>query len=306
MCFSPLKMSTRRTGTRRWVRCQTGNTAEALAEQLFRRWPIAQNEKSLDALLNSCEADFDELFELDSWPGIFRLRPLSIDSLVKRIPPAGWQTVIRELEWFIARRLDALQSRLLETLDPESDGEGIQQLQALGLGNSSSTIPLANHLALHIASSMMGGTEETKVTIDFIQISADIDCPAHPSRFEASDKVTGLQLGHFGGFYKESWRANDWMWGRIDGALQLLGMLLEPGRVREHTSEDLGLPTPAEVGLSDAERRAIHAAKKIAEAAEVIGRDPVGPGTTVAADQPDMATRRELWDRQWEAGVKRS
>ncbi|MGH3420474.1 MAG: DUF3376 domain-containing protein, partial [Streptosporangiaceae bacterium] len=47
-----------------------------------------------------------------------------------------------------------------------------------------------------------------------------------------TQKLTGLQLHHFGAFYKYSWRANDWMWGRLDGAGWLVHALLDPRRLR--------------------------------------------------------------------------
>jgi patatin-related protein len=48
----------------------------------------------------------------------------------------------------------------------------------------------------------------------------------------AADKLTGLQLYGFGGFYKASWRASDWMWGRLDGVGWFVHLLLAPTRVR--------------------------------------------------------------------------
>jgi patatin-related protein len=68
--------------------------------------------------------------------------------------------------------------------------------------------------------------------IEFVLISADTPSPLDPTRIDPTDKVTGLQLGHFGAFLKESWRANDWMWGRLDGAARLVAILLDPRRVR--------------------------------------------------------------------------
>lgn len=46
------------------------------------------------------------------------------------------------------------------------------------------------------------------------------------------DKVAGDVLGHFGAFFKRSWRSNDILWGRLDGLSQLAETLLEPERVR--------------------------------------------------------------------------
>ena len=50
-------------------------------------------------------------------------------------------------------------------------------------------------------------------------------------RREPDEKLTGLQLGHFGAFLKRSWRANDWMWGRVDAVDHITQLLLAPARV---------------------------------------------------------------------------
>ncbi len=40
-----------------------------------------------------------------------------------------------------------------------------------------------------------------------------------------SAKLDGVALGHFGGFFKKSWRENDYLWGRLDGAELAMRML---------------------------------------------------------------------------------
>jgi patatin-related protein len=77
-------------------------------------------------------------------------------------------------------------------------------------------------------------------------------------RHEPGEKLAGLQLGHFGGFLKRSWRANDWMWGRLDAIDHITQMLLAPGRLARapHLPELAALLTTI-AGLapgSDAER----------------------------------------------------
>ena len=47
-----------------------------------------------------------------------------------------------------------------------------------------------------------------------------------PNRDRPSGKVAGVQLGHFGSFLKAAWRANDWMWGRLDGSQHIIEALL--------------------------------------------------------------------------------
>jgi hypothetical protein len=67
--------------------------------------------------------------------------------------------------------------------------------------------------------------------IELVQVSADTRTFLDPSRFEATKKLNGLQLHHFASFYKCSWRANDWMWGRLDGLGWLVHILLDPKRL---------------------------------------------------------------------------
>jgi len=50
-----------------------------------------------------------------------------------------------------------------------------------------------------------------------------------------NEKLAGLQLGHFGGFLKRSWRANDWLWGRMDGIEHLMRVILDEGTVTSLT-----------------------------------------------------------------------
>jgi hypothetical protein len=54
------------------------------------------------------------------------------------------------------------------------------------------------------------------------------DSPSPSSEFDVSTKLTGVQLAHFGAFYAESWRRNDWIWGRLDGSYRLIAMLTDP------------------------------------------------------------------------------
>jgi patatin-related protein len=69
-------------------------------------------------------------------------------------------------------------------------------------------------------------------SLELVQVSADTRSLLAPEFRTAQQKLTGMQLHHFGAFYKRSWRANDWMWGRLDGAGWLVHVLLDPRRVR--------------------------------------------------------------------------
>ena len=66
--------------------------------------------------------------------------------------------------------------------------------------------------------------------IELVQISADSKSPLGGKSL-ANQKLCGLQLAHFAAFYKRSWRANDWAFGRLDGAARLVKILLNPERL---------------------------------------------------------------------------
>lgn len=68
--------------------------------------------------------------------------------------------------------------------------------------------------------------------VELIEVSADTPNGLDDRRL-GRDKLAGRQMGHFGAFYKRSWRANDWMWGRMDSAGRLCQVLLDPTRLRD-------------------------------------------------------------------------
>jgi len=91
---------------------------------------------------------------------------------------------------------------------------------------------LARLLAFEVVQETLGGEgTDLEEEVDFIQISGDDDAADGGGR-NAGDKLTGIQLAHFGAFYKRSWRANDWTWGRRDAVRRLVRLLLDPGRVK--------------------------------------------------------------------------
>jgi predicted acylesterase/phospholipase RssA len=51
--------------------------------------------------------------------------------------------------------------------------------------------------------------------------------PATPEQ-----KLTGIRFAHFGAFYRRSWRANDFMWGRFDGASHTVRLLVDHERAQ--------------------------------------------------------------------------
>jgi hypothetical protein len=73
---------------------------------------------------------------------------------------------------------------------------------------------------------MVSGFEERDI-IKTVRISPR-DAQRGFSNLDFLHKVSGDTFFHFGGFFKRSWRSNDILWGRLDGACQLAEILLEP------------------------------------------------------------------------------
>lgn len=92
---------------------------------------------------------------------------------------------------------------------------------------------LAELLALYVVQSTTDDPADNTNRIELIQVSAFGGNRVNPERTLPEQKVAGLQVGHFGGFLKRSWRANDWMWGAMDAADRLVSVLVEPARLRQ-------------------------------------------------------------------------
>jgi hypothetical protein len=100
-------------------------------------------------------------------------------------------------------------------------------------GENDDEVVQARLLALHVAGrGLLAEAPAVDQRADFVQVSADSRTLLDMDRRRSWEKLTGMQAGHFGAFYKASWRANDWMWGRIDGAGWLMQVLLDPVRLR--------------------------------------------------------------------------
>ena len=78
----------------------------------------------------------------------------------------------------------------------------------------------------------LGDGRLAEQSIDLVQVSGFTRCTWAPTRSTPEAKLMGVGLAHFGAFVRRSWRANDWMWGRLDGAGWLVHLLLTPPRLR--------------------------------------------------------------------------
>jgi hypothetical protein len=82
-------------------------------------------------------------------------------------------------------------------------------------------------LAVEVLEATFSGTEpRPDQAIRLVQFTSQgavtIDTRHRSSPIE---KLAGVELAHFGAFLKRSWRANDWMWGRLDASERLVLLL---------------------------------------------------------------------------------
>jgi patatin-related protein len=68
--------------------------------------------------------------------------------------------------------------------------------------------------------------------LEIARISPDDSRKGFGKNKEVEERLAGLQLRAFGGFFKKSWRANDILWGRLDGLNRLVDCLLTPTTVQ--------------------------------------------------------------------------
>jgi patatin-related protein len=140
-------------------------------------------------------------------------------------------------------------------------------LDWLGLpGGKTDPALYARLLTLHVATrGLVTQPPSVDQRVDLVQVSADSRTLLDMKRGRATEKLTGMQADYFGAFYKASWRASDWMWGRIDGAGWLMQCLLDPHRLAyisaagiKETFEAIGWQPPRQQdGLSEAEITAL-------------------------------------------------
>ena len=69
-----------------------------------------------------------------------------------------------------------------------------------------------------IASSLVGLATETSPIVD--------------DKIPVKQKLAGNELSNFSAFLLPQWRANDWMWGRMDAVVNLVDLLVQPKALR--------------------------------------------------------------------------
>jgi patatin-related protein len=208
----------------------------------------------------------DALPESPPAPGLPSETPTATEDL-----PRGPQT-IRTLR-DIAQKFRAVIKALDRPLTPGEQGKapGVGAAAGSGLRDKSASLLECDHplrgvrddyellkrmLEIEIVSYLTAEHDVSDAMvptapIDFVQLSANIK-QDFAKDFTSDDKLAGMSLNRFGAFLKRSWRANDWIWGRLDAVKILMLILLTPEMIR---------------GFSGGSRSAEDVVKEIAESA---------------------------------------
>jgi patatin-related protein len=209
------------------LRLQRGRVHEALREgraRTPRLDPKAREKLAADALAALAA---DELAE-------------QAEGLVMRVvgrPPGRWPQ-LREVAGAMAAGAPIALEVARDASGGEAPGAYPQVADAAALAAAFADAPnedavLRRLLALEVIQLALAAQPPVvEQTVEILQLSADAGNGFDP-RDEPLEKLAGMQLGHFGAFYKQSWRANDWMWGRLDGAQRLTQVLVDPARLRQ-------------------------------------------------------------------------
>ena len=149
-----------------------------------------------------------------------------IDELASKV--AGIFITVRAMLPATANRAEAkLIVGMLKTLAP-AGGEGDMTTRCLRQ-------LIALDIVQRAGGTDLGGIDQQ---IRLVMCSANAG-NSFDGRNTPQDKLAGLQVNHFGSFYKASWRANDWLWGRLDGADRLARLVVDPTRLRQLVEEGL-------------------------------------------------------------------
>lgn len=212
------------------------------------------------------------------------------DELRRRLAAGGNEASWRDADDLIAWLWGALAERtraIADTVadldvaaDPDDDADLAVSIGVLRTIAAGSADPLRCLVALEVVSAPLTRLDPMPPQpIRFARLSGTnattLPFPTltRGGRIDVAAKLNGNALANFAAFYKASWRANDWMWGRLDGVGTLLHVLLRP----EELAPRLAAAGDDGAGFVDAVRGVVTASfpaggKEDAEAARAWAR----------------------------------
>ncbi|MBL8447875.1 MAG: patatin-like protein [Zoogloeaceae bacterium] len=193
----------------------------ALAPQLA-SLERGKDEEKLPALLESELLEWVRLFDDRSNPSLTLAEFSVIAQQIGQLLVYSLRPLQQVLDLGVPRRFEEKYSDLKTLVEFFT--------QPLTQKGTSTEAACQHLLTLEVVHYAFGADNTRDQYLELVQFSANVSTAfGGPSRLE--DKLTGVQLGHFGAFYKRAWRINDWMFGRLDGAERLVRILMNPARL---------------------------------------------------------------------------
>lgn len=158
----------------------------------------------------------------ECWPGADRVATLDrLRSLMERAA----QTLVDSRE-----HLDTLLDQAAASAT--SDVEQVRgELQAL-VPQADRDVVMTALLGSHVVQiAILGNVVAREQPVELLQLSWN--SPDHLTNRAPAAKLVGDTAWRLGAFLLPSWRANDFLWGELDAAPRLIGMLLDPARLSQ-------------------------------------------------------------------------
>lgn len=177
-------------------------------------------------------------------------KPENLFALIYKIPLAEYLTEARldqmDLRVQVAKKQQESESNamehfpsLLEKIDAQSRHFFEQEYNALNPQGRTHVERIRN-VFLHFdvidrllyPFEALSGVSSRNV-VDVIRVSPEDTQHGYGKGRTLRDKLRGYELNAFGGFFKDPWRSNDLLWGRLDGLDRLVSGLLTPEAIKE-------------------------------------------------------------------------
>ncbi|MEU5722353.1 patatin-like protein [Micromonospora sp. NPDC047738] len=224
---------------RYWSTAPTGPTRYGIGPMPARRGSLnqtAENLPELERWLAAALVAWDALPAPDDAARRARLyrqalelarRLREVAPAVRAVSEAGNDVLDPDGEW--AQRLAALHRFLVPAQSTQAASGAMHPTVTADAGPARSAERASDETVL-----------QNMLRLDVVQLAFTSASPEPEQEVELAkvssvnpDRLTGIQLHHFGAFYRGSWRMNDWLHGRMDAVEQLIRILLAPERLRQ-------------------------------------------------------------------------
>ncbi len=140
----------------------------------------------------------------------------------------GRNTIGDKVKSAVDRSVDLFYTGVLEPYWKAKSPAGLATADTLLRGCKNPAEVLTRLLSIEVVAYIVRENSVSGTTDDYVEL---IQLSARtPQDFDqnsvAGEKLAGMELARFSAFFKESWRANDWIWGRLDAAKTLMQVLL--------------------------------------------------------------------------------